>query len=165
MEGLTSAMLSYFHPPQNFQATRGKRIWEKCGEREHGILLFLCKPLTHFILLPNLQGPGTTYSVMTRWGGEGAKPAERTAFSTHHSFQVRVTKIHPFQSFLPSCQLCLNGCWENGVTWNKHIFMVMLFTAAAEVQTYIYITPHSVWTHGQTSINELVLFCISFTFR
>lgn len=36
MEGLTSAMLSYFHPPRNFQATRAKKkkkVGEKLRER------------------------------------------------------------------------------------------------------------------------------------
>lgn len=29
------------------------------------------KPLTHFIMLPNLQGPGTTYFIMRRSVEEG----------------------------------------------------------------------------------------------
>lgn len=44
-----------FPPSPNFQATRGKGVWEKWREREHAILLFLNKSSTHLILLPNLQ--------------------------------------------------------------------------------------------------------------
>lgn len=55
-----------FPPSPNFQATRGKGVWEKWREREHAILLFLNKSSTHLILLPNLQSPETAYSGMRR---------------------------------------------------------------------------------------------------
>lgn len=75
-----------FPPSPNFQAARGKRGCEKWRDREHEILLFLCNPLIHFILLPNLQGPGTTYSVMRKWVEEGSEACWEN--SLQHSLQL-----------------------------------------------------------------------------
>lgn len=75
-----------FPSSPNFQATGGKRIWEKWSDREHGILLFRCKTLIHFVLLPNLQGPRTTYSVMRRWVEKGSEACWED--SLQHSLQL-----------------------------------------------------------------------------
>lgn len=116
MEGLTSAMPSYFHPPQIFRQPEEKGH-EKNGKNRSMISYFLlCKPLTHFILLPNLQGPGTTYSVMRRW-----------EWSLQHSLELsgETVKNDVFVSYyhlLPSCHscLCLNchcKCKTLGWSW------------------------------------------------
>ncbi len=108
MEGLTSAMLSYFHPPQIFRQQEEKRVREKWWDQEHEILLFLCNPLIHFILLPNLQGPGTTYSVMRKWVEEGSEACWEN--SLQHSLQLSGETVK-MQSFwvitIPSCDYSL----------------------------------------------------------
>lgn len=75
-----------FPPSPNFQATRGKKVVEKLRDREHEIL---CKPLIHFILLPNLQSPGTTYSVMRKWVEKGSEACCEN--SLQHSLRLSAT--------------------------------------------------------------------------
>lgn len=73
MEGLTSAILSYFHPPKIVRQPGEKKPGEKLRGQEHEIQLFLCKPLIHFILLPNLQSPGNNYPEMRKWAEKGSE--------------------------------------------------------------------------------------------
>lgn len=76
-----------FPPSPNFQATGEKKRLKKNWEtREHEIL---CKPLIHFILLPNLQSPGTTYSVMRKWVEKGSEACWEN--SLQHSLQPSAT--------------------------------------------------------------------------
>lgn len=85
-----------FPPSPNFQASRGKRVGEKWRDREHEIQLFLRKPWIHFILLPNLKGPGTTYSVMRQWVEEGSEACWEN--SLQHSLQLSGETVR-MQSF------------------------------------------------------------------
>lgn len=126
-----------FPPSPNFQAARGKRVWEKWRDREHEILLFLCNPLIHFILLPNLQGPGTTYSVMRKWVEEGSEDCWEN--SLQHPLQLSGETVK-MQSFwvitIPSCDYSLNcHCTVGGrlgfifVVWGNITIGNILFTS------------------------------------
>lgn len=45
-----------FPPSPNFQATRGKRVWEKWREQQHGILLFTLQTFNSFHLASQFTG-------------------------------------------------------------------------------------------------------------
>lgn len=87
MEGLTSAMLSYFHPPPKFQASRGKKGSRKTETPGAWDSTFSRQTFNSFHLaLPILQGPGTTYSVMRKWVEGGSEACWEN--SLEHSLQL-----------------------------------------------------------------------------
>lgn len=89
-----------FPPSPNFQATRGKGVWEKWREREHAILLFLNKSSTHLILLPNLQSPETAYSGMRRYVEEVSEACWENSLQHFLEVSSEIVKMQSFPTAL-----------------------------------------------------------------